>query len=61
MRSKIAKRKKLGAVCTRCKSPDYDYLGRADSKSCGKHEFRCKSCGDFWQYGSNESIYTKLK
>lgn len=26
--NKIKERKKVGAICTKCKSPDYKYVGR---------------------------------
>jgi transposase-like protein len=64
--SKIKERRKIGAVCPRCKSPDYEYKGRANAEmgeywqKNGKHEFKCNSCGFFWQYGKTESIYTEL-
>ena len=57
--NKIKERKKVGAICPKCKSPDYIYKGRVYEPD-GKHEFICKSCGHLWQYGKTESIYTKL-
>lgn len=64
--NKIKERKKVGAVCPKCKSPDYKYNGRANSElgeywqENGKHQFECNSCGHHWQYGKTESIYTQL-
>ena len=58
--NKINERKKSGATCPKCKSPDYIYNGRAYEPD-GKHQFECKSCGKFWQYGKMESKYTQLK
>ena len=64
--NKIKERRKEGAVCPKCKSPDYKYNGRANSEldeywqENGKHEFECNSCGHHWQYGKTESIYTQL-
>jgi Zn ribbon nucleic-acid-binding protein len=58
--NKIKERKKVGATCPKCKSPDYIYNGRAYEPD-GKHQFECKSCGNFWQYGKIESKYTLLK
>ena len=64
--NKIKERRKVGAVCPKCKSPDYKYNGRANSEldeywqENGKHEFECNSCGHHWQYGKTESIYTQL-
>lgn len=57
--NKIKERKKVGAICLKCKSPDYKYVGRV-SEPNGKHEFQCNSCGSYWQYGTKESIYTEL-
>lgn len=64
--SKYKERKKYGAICPKCKSPDYKYNGRANAELSeywqqnGKHQFQCNSCGKTWQYGKTESIYTKL-
>lgn len=64
--NKIKERKKQGAVCPKCKSPDYKYLGRANTELCtywaqeGKHQFCCNSCAYSWQFGKTESIYTKF-
>ena len=57
--NKIKQRKIVGAICPKCKSPDYKYMGRVYEPD-GKHEFNCKSCGYYWQYGKTESIYTEL-
>jgi len=57
--NKIKERKKVGATCPKCKSPDYKYNGRVYEPD-GKHQFECKSCGNFWQYGKTESKYTEL-
>lgn len=58
----IKERRKSGAVCSKCQSPDYKYLGRVDlgEDVIGKHQFECKSCGDYWQYGKTGSIFTEL-
>lgn len=53
--NKIKERREQGAVCSVCKSPDYEYLGKEI-----KHEFKCKSCGRTWAYGRTESKYTRL-
>lgn len=58
--NKIKERRKKGATCPKCKSPDYEYKGRADNMEDGKHEFECNSCDHTWQYGKTESIYTEL-
>ncbi len=62
----IKERRKQGAICKKCKSPDYIYIGRVNVEfgkywqKHGKHEFSCRSCGHKWQYGNTESVYTKL-
>ena len=64
--SKFKRRKDAGAVCPKCKSPDYTYNGRANQdmgeywKENGKHEFTCNSCGKQWQFGKQSSHYTEL-
>jgi transposase-like protein len=57
--NKIKERRRVGATCPKCKSPDYKYTGRTFD-TWGKHNFECKSCGNSWQYGSTESKYTRL-
>lgn len=56
----IKERRKAGAICCICKSPDYKYLGRVDYIPNGKHQFNCNSCGHSWQYGRTDSIYLQL-
>jgi len=58
--NKIKERRKQGAVCPKCKSPDYRYDGRVDNLPEGKHQFSCNSCGTHWQYGRTDSMYTAL-
>jgi len=55
--NKIKERRKQKAICSRCFSPDYTYLG----KPFLKHEFKCNSCGNIWQYGNTDSHYLRLK
>ena len=57
--NKIKERRKQGAICGVCKSPDYSYEGRVYEPD-GKHQFKCNSCGSSWQYGKSESHYTAL-
>ena len=57
--NKIKERREKGAVCPKCKNPDYSYTGRAYEPD-GKHSFECNSCGKTWQYVNTESIYTEL-
>jgi transposase-like protein len=54
----LKERRKRGAVCSICQSPDYveappDYEG-------GKPNFVCKSCGTWWQYGYDGGKYSEL-
>jgi len=60
--NKIKQRRDVGAICPKCKSPDYKYNDRANSEFTddGKHQFECNSCGKTWQYGKSESVYTKF-
>lgn len=55
--NKIKERRRLGAICKACKSPDYTHKGKTEF---GKNEFYCNSCGHHWQYGITDSIYTRL-
>lgn len=59
MKSLISKRREVGAVCPKCKSPDYNYVGRVFEPN-GKHTFNCNSCNNQWQFGSTSSIYLEL-
>lgn len=54
--NKIKRRREKGAVCPKCKSPDWVYLGLQPFKHC----FKCNSCVHCWSYGNKESKYTKL-
>lgn len=55
----LKERRREGAICPICKSPDYKYEGRV-FKTHGKHQFSCNSCGRTWQYGSSDSVYLRL-
>ena len=65
----LTDRRKAGAVCPACKSPNYKYEGRVNLGSTnkerawwakhGKHEFTCVQCGMGWQDGCNDSVYLK--
>ncbi len=54
----IKLRREYNCICSKCKSPDYNYVGRNEIGE--KHEFECNSCGNFWQYGKTDSNYLKL-
>lgn len=56
----IKERRKSGAICPTCKSPDYSYIGRVREPD-GNHQFKCNSCNTYWQFGKGESVYTKYK
>ncbi len=55
----IAKRKEQGAICPRCKSPDYK-MAPSDIFKGGKPNFTCGSCGKGWQYGYDGGVYGEL-
>jgi transposase-like protein len=55
----IARRREQGAICPRCKSPDYK-MSPSEVFEGGKPIFICGSCGHSWQYGYNGGIYTEL-
>ena len=55
----IKERRRVGAICDKCRSPDYKYIGRT-YKPDGKHQFECNSCGNVWQYGNRDSKYLQL-
>lgn len=61
MANKIKLRKQCGAVCPRCKHPGYTYLGRANNRPDGKHQFQCDACKAVWQYGKSDSVYLRWK
>jgi len=58
--NKVKARREAGAVCPKCKHPEYEYLGRT-FLDFGKHVFQCTSCGYSWHYGSKTSKYSELK
>jgi transposase-like protein len=49
MASIISLRRKRGAVCPRCKSPDYKCTGL--TPLIRQPEFRCTSCDTVWTCG----------
>jgi hypothetical protein len=55
----IKDRRKRGAVCPRCKHPDYTMHPSVDGETI-KPEFRCKACGNSWAYGYDGGMYAEL-
>lgn len=60
-KSLITIRRKKKALCPKCKSPDWSYEGRTQfgNNIEGKHNFKCNSCDNHWQYGMTDSVYTE--
>jgi transposase-like protein len=55
----IKERRKRGAVCPRCKHPDYTAHPPIVGETI-KPEFRCKACGHSWSYGYDGGMYAEL-
>jgi transposase-like protein len=51
----IKMRRYVGAICSRCQSPDYSLVEKAEQQI--KPEFKCGSCGNTWQYGRDGGKY----
>lgn len=58
MKSLIRRRREAGAVCSICRSPDYNV--ESPEFEGGKLGFRCEQCGNFWNYGKDGGIYSEL-
>ena len=52
-------RMKRGAVCPRCRHPDYTMYPPVEGETI-KPEFRCKACGYSWAYGYDGGRYAEL-
>ncbi len=59
MKSIIAQRCKVGAICPRCKSPDFKMTPSEVFKE-GKPNFTCGSCDKTWQHGYDGGVYAEL-
>jgi transposase-like protein len=55
----IKERRKQGAVCPRCKHPDYTMYPPVEGETI-KPEFRCAACGNSWSYGYDGGMYAEL-
>jgi len=55
----IKERKKRGAICPRCKHPDYTTHPPVEGETI-KPEFRCSGCGHIWCYGYGGGMYAEL-
>ena len=58
MSNVLKERRKVGAVCGLCNSPDYRQ--EKPYYNGGKLNFVCNSCGHSWQYGRDGGKYAKL-
>lgn len=56
---RITQRRKAGALCPRCKSPNYK-MTSSEVFEGGKPNFTCGSCGNIWQYGYDGGMYAEL-
>lgn len=57
----ITEKRKLGAVCPRCKFPEYKLLpSDPDFVDGGKPMFQCTSCGDIWCHGYDGGVYMQF-
>lgn len=52
----LKQRREAGAICHKCKSPDYKQLSPFIPN--GKPNFECQQCKTIWQYG--DGIYAEL-
>jgi Zn ribbon nucleic-acid-binding protein len=57
--SLIQRRKDNGAVCPKCKHPDYSMIKPIEGITT-KYEFRCTKCSKTWQYGKDGGKYAKF-
>ena len=55
----IKERKKRGAICPRCKHPDYTTHPPVEGETI-KPEFHCTACGNSWAYGYDGGMYAEL-
>ena len=55
----IKKRRDCGAVCPRCKHPDYTMHPPVKGETI-KPEFRCKKCKNVWSYGYDGGKYAEF-
>ena len=52
-------RKRNGAICFKCKSPDYkEELPWEECQT--KPRYQCNSCGNTWQFGKNGGVYSQF-
>lgn len=55
----IKERRKRGAVCDVCRSPDYKMTPPIDGET-NRPSFECGSCGNSWMYGKDGGKYAEL-
>ena len=55
----IKQRRKRGAVCSVCRSPDYEMTPPIEGETT-KPSFRCGSCGHSWMFGKSGGKYAEL-
>lgn len=55
----IAERRRVGAVCPRCRSSGYDTTPPVEGDS-DRPSFKCTTCGHYWTYGKTGGIYMEL-
>lgn len=58
--SLISTRRRMGAVCPKCKHPGYKTYPN-ELPNNGKPNFVCTQCRHIWQYGNDGGIYLILK
>jgi len=57
--SLISQRRKQGAICSRCQSPDYKMI-KNESFEGAKPIFECGQCENRWMYGYDGGKYAEL-
>lgn len=55
----VKERRKQGAICCICRSPDYRMIPPIEGKTT-KPTFICNGCGHSWQYGKDGGKYAEL-
>ena len=55
----VKERRKQGAVCRICMSPDYRMILPIEGETT-KPGFICNQCGHYWQYGKGGGKYADL-
>ena len=58
-KSIVAERRRRGAVCCVCRSPDYSMTPPVEGETT-KPTFECRQCGRSWAWGRDGGVYAEL-